>query len=173
MPTKQLTARQQRFCHEFLLDSNGTRAAERAGYSVRTAKQQASRLLTNVNVQGLIVELTVEQSNRIDFDSDRVLLELKHLATSTMADFIDDKGRLITDLSKVRPEAAAAVECCEESVKADGSIVRKIKLFNKVTALEKAGRHVKVRAFEDRSGGPADVNITVVSGIDGTPGSSC
>ena len=49
---------------------------------------------------------------------------------------IDDEGRLITDLSKVRPEAAAAVECCEESVRADGSIVRKIKFYNKVTALE-------------------------------------
>ena len=90
-----------------------------------------------------------------------------------MADFIDDEGPLVTDLSKVRPEAAAAVESCKEYVKADGSVVREIKLYNKVTALEKAGRHVKVRAFEDRPGGPADVKITVVSGIDGTPGSSC
>ena len=172
MPSKKLTARQQRFCHEYLLDSNGTRAAERAGYSPRTAKQQASFLLTKVDVRALIDELTIARTERIDFDSDRVLLELKYLATSTMADFIDDQGRLITDLSKVRPEAAAAVETCEESVRADGSIVRKIKLYNKVTALEKAGRHVKIRAFEDRASGPADVNITVVSGIEGTPGGS-
>ena len=68
-----------------------------------------------------------------------------------MADFIDDTGRLITDLSKVRPEAAAAVEACEEPVRADGSIVRRIKLYNKVTALEKAGKHKMIRAFEDRA----------------------
>ena len=129
--------------------------------------------MTKVDVRALIDELTIARTERVDFDLDRVLLELKHLATSTMADFIDDQGRLITDLSKVPREAAAAVECCEESVRSDGSIVRKIKLYNEVTALEKAGRHVKVRAFEDRASAPADVNITVVSGIEGTPSSSC
>ena len=171
--SRTLTVRQKRFCHEYLLDSNGSRAAVRDGYSPRTAKQQGSFLLTKVDVRALIDELTIARTERIDFDSDRVLLELKHIATSTMADFIDDQGRLITDLSKVRPEAAAAVECCEESIRADGSVVRKIKLYNRVPALEKVGRHVKVWAFEDRANGPTDVNITVVSGIDGTPGSSC
>jgi phage terminase small subunit len=40
-------ARQQRFIDEYLIDGNGTAAAIRAGYSKRSAKMQASRLMTN------------------------------------------------------------------------------------------------------------------------------
>lgn len=39
--------RQQRFIDEYLIDGNGTAAAIRAGYSKRSAKMQASRLMTN------------------------------------------------------------------------------------------------------------------------------
>ncbi|WP_370546693.1 terminase small subunit [Edwardsiella tarda] len=36
----------------------------RAGYSEKTAKEQAARLLTNVNVQNRIGELKAEQEQR-------------------------------------------------------------------------------------------------------------
>ncbi|MFA9203068.1 MAG: terminase small subunit, partial [Flavobacteriales bacterium] len=42
------TAKQQRFIDEYLIDFNATQAAIRAGYSSDTAKQQGSRLLSNV-----------------------------------------------------------------------------------------------------------------------------
>ena len=47
----KLTAKQQRFCDEYLIDLNATQAAIRAGYSPKTAAQAAARLLTNVKVQ--------------------------------------------------------------------------------------------------------------------------
>ena len=50
----QLTARQQRFVEEYLIDLNATQAAIRAGYSARTAEQQGPRLLGNVGVAGAI-----------------------------------------------------------------------------------------------------------------------
>ena len=37
MVEKKLTAKQQRFCDEYLIDMNGTQAAIRAGYSKKTA----------------------------------------------------------------------------------------------------------------------------------------
>ncbi len=46
-----MTPKQECFCREYLVDLNATAAAHRAGYSERTAKQQGSRLLTNVDVQ--------------------------------------------------------------------------------------------------------------------------
>ena len=49
-----LTEKQQRFVDEYLIDLNATQAAIRAGYSVKTADQQASRMLTNVKVQQAI-----------------------------------------------------------------------------------------------------------------------
>ena len=45
-----MTPKQECFCHEYLVDLNATAGAHRAGYSERTAKQQGSRLLTNVTV---------------------------------------------------------------------------------------------------------------------------
>ncbi len=39
-----LTPRQARFVKEYLVDLNGTQAARRAGYSSRTANEQAARL---------------------------------------------------------------------------------------------------------------------------------
>ena len=49
-----LSTKQARFVSEYLVDMNGAQAAIRAGYSRRTAKSQASRLLTIVNVKTAI-----------------------------------------------------------------------------------------------------------------------
>lgn len=49
--------KRQTFAREFVVDRNATKAAERAGYSVRTAKQQGSRLLTYVDVQSEVARL--------------------------------------------------------------------------------------------------------------------
>ena len=50
----KMTPKQQRFIEEYLVDHNATQAAIRAGYSPRTAPVQASRLLTNANMQNAI-----------------------------------------------------------------------------------------------------------------------
>jgi len=50
----ELSDKQKRFCEEYCLDWNGSKAAIRAGYSEESAKEQASRLLTNDNIQAYI-----------------------------------------------------------------------------------------------------------------------
>lgn len=50
----KLTAKQQRFADEYLLDCNATQAAIRAGYSSKTAKSLGQRLLTNVDIQSYV-----------------------------------------------------------------------------------------------------------------------
>jgi phage terminase small subunit len=54
MAAEQLSARQTIFVTEYLKDRNGTQAAIRAGYSERTAGEQASRLLANVKVKQIV-----------------------------------------------------------------------------------------------------------------------
>jgi len=49
-----MTPKQDRFVAEYLVDLNATQAALRAGYSPRTAPQQGSRLLKNVDVQAAV-----------------------------------------------------------------------------------------------------------------------
>ena len=46
----KLTAKQQRFCDEYLIDLNATQAAIRAGYSPKTAEQLAYQLLQKTSV---------------------------------------------------------------------------------------------------------------------------
>ena len=74
-----LTAKQEAFCQEYIVDKNGAAAAVRSGYSDKTAKEQASRLLTNVNVKARIDELLEEQSKRCQIDADYVLNGIKEL----------------------------------------------------------------------------------------------
>ena len=56
------TARQHRFVAEYQVDLNATQAALGAGYSGRTAPQQGSRLLKNVEVQAAIATQQARRS---------------------------------------------------------------------------------------------------------------
>jgi len=59
-----LSEKQKRFCEEYTVDFNGLQAAIRAGYSEKTANQQASRLLTKVNIQQYIKGLQEKLSKK-------------------------------------------------------------------------------------------------------------
>lgn len=51
-----MTDKQKRFADEYLIDCNATRAAIRAGYSKKTARQAGQRMLTNVDIKTYIDE---------------------------------------------------------------------------------------------------------------------
>jgi phage terminase small subunit len=77
---RKLTPKQLRFCSEYLLDLNATQAAIRAGYSERTANEQAARLLVNVSIREEIDRRMVAREARTEITSDRVLQELARMA---------------------------------------------------------------------------------------------
>lgn len=58
--------RQGLFVREYVKDLNGAQSAIRAGYSVDCAKEQASRLLSNANVQSAIRELRDETLRNLE-----------------------------------------------------------------------------------------------------------
>ncbi|MGY2438571.1 terminase small subunit [Pseudomonas sp. SDO52101_S400] len=68
-----LTPKQQRFVDEYLIDLNATQAAIRAGYSKKTADQQASRLLTNVKVRAELSRSMSAREERTAITQDYVL----------------------------------------------------------------------------------------------------
>lgn len=57
----KISAKQELFVDEYLIDLNATQAAIRAGYSPKTAEQQGSRLLSNVKVKGRVAEKMAER----------------------------------------------------------------------------------------------------------------
>lgn len=81
----KLTDKQKRFCEEYIVDLNGTRAYLAAYPLVRsdaTARANASRLLTKANIQQYIAELRAEQQQRTQITADAVLGELAKIAST-------------------------------------------------------------------------------------------
>lgn len=68
-----MTPRQKRFADEYLIDLNGTQAAIRAGYSKKTANEQAVRLLANISVKEYIEARMAEKEKELIADQDEVL----------------------------------------------------------------------------------------------------
>ena len=69
----KLTAKQQRFCDEYLVDLNATQAAIRAGYSEKTAKQIANENLTKPYLREYIDERLAEKEKKLIADQDEVM----------------------------------------------------------------------------------------------------
>ena len=69
----ELTARQKRFCDEYLIDLNATQAAIRAGYSKRTAKQIGQENLTKPDLQNYMAERMKQKDDELIADQDEVL----------------------------------------------------------------------------------------------------
>jgi len=78
-----LTARQQRFVNEYLLDLNATQAAVRAGYSARTAGAIGYENLTKPQVATAICEAQAERARQTRVTADDVLRELWSIAQSS------------------------------------------------------------------------------------------
>jgi len=67
-----LTAKQQAFVEEYLIDLNATQAAIRAGYSERSAAVTASRMLTKANIAEAVVPAKDQRSERTQITQDWV-----------------------------------------------------------------------------------------------------
>jgi len=68
-----MTAKQQRFCDEYLIDLNATQAAIRAGYSKNTARQIANENLTKPYIKEYIEKRMAEKEKELIADQDEVM----------------------------------------------------------------------------------------------------
>lgn len=80
-----LTEKQKAFCREYILDWNGTQAAIRAGYSEKTANEQASQNLAKLNVKTYIKELQKNIQEVAGISQLMILQEHMKLAFSSIA----------------------------------------------------------------------------------------
>lgn len=69
----KLTAKQQRFCDEYLIDLNATQAAIRAGYSKKTAKVIGAENLTKPDLKAYIQQRMDEKEKELIADQNEVL----------------------------------------------------------------------------------------------------
>lgn len=79
-----MTPKQAAFVREYLVDLNGTQAAIRAGYSPRTANEQAARLLANASVAAAVQEAMDKRAERTELTADYVLFGIREVAERCM-----------------------------------------------------------------------------------------
>lgn len=68
--------KEERFCQEYVIDYNGTKAAIRAGYKQSDAANRATRLLKKAEVSARIHELEKELAERLAISQDFVMIQL-------------------------------------------------------------------------------------------------
>jgi len=163
-----MNERQQRFAEEYIVDYNGTKAAQRAGYSGKTAYAQASHLLKNTEVRAAIKKNLAELRERTFITADRVILEIAKMAFTNISDIIswDADGNVTIALpEKLTAEQRSAIsEMSKFTVSIptkDGSITKtslKLKMHSKGDALEKLARHLDLLKPNNLVG---DITITV------------
>jgi len=83
-----LTDLKKRFVVEYPIDSNGTQAAIRAGYSPTSASQQASALMTDPEVLTAIFERQVEIARAASLSVEWVLNQWRDIASADPNDLI-------------------------------------------------------------------------------------
>lgn len=75
-----LSDKHKAFCHEYIKDMNGKQAYIRAGYEPKGAKESASRLLTNANVQDYLAELVEKQFKKAEVTTEEIIKGIADIA---------------------------------------------------------------------------------------------
>ena len=121
-----LTAKQQTFCEEYLIDLNATQAAIRAGYSKKTATDIACENLAKPNISHEIARLRAIRSAETKIDASWVLREAKE-AWETCK----DNGEL--NVGKGFLEIAGKhvdVKAFDTTVKTEGELIIKTVIYD-------------------------------------------
>jgi len=171
-----MTPKRRVFAQEYIIDLNGTQAAIRAGYSVKTAANTAKELLQKKCVAEAIKTALDARAKRTEITADRVVAELAKCGFANLDDFvtINDDGIPQFDFSAVdRDKMASLSEITHDSIwegkGRDAQEVKriKIKFHDKVRSLQLLGNHLGI--FRENAGGddlpmPVKVEICVVDG---------
>jgi|SRR5665213_432596 len=120
--SETLTAKQIRFCQEYMVDLNGTQAATRAGYSEDSANVISSQLLTKLNIREYVAELQKDAANSLKITKEKILSGGKMLSFYDIRNMFNENGNLkpIEDLDDTTAFAITSFEVEEQKYKITG-----------------------------------------------------
>lgn len=168
-----MTDAQKRFCDEYLIDLNATRAYKVAYPNCKkdeTASAAGSRMLGNVKVQEYIQEQQREREKRTKVTQDMIVNELAKIAFLDISNLYNENGGLknIQDIDENTRRAISSLETFEEfegygEDREKVGDTKKVKLIDKTKALELLGKHLgmfkdKIDISQDK---PFEVNISI------------
>jgi hypothetical protein len=127
---QRLTTKKVKFCHEYLEDRNGARAAFLAGYKKEYAHITACNLLKQKVVRDYLNSLAKKKQEMMLVDSIACINELCKTGFSNIAMFLDESGS-IRNLNELPTQALAA-----------------IKKLNQTSRFDKEGNETKTKTIE-------------------------
>ena len=153
-----LTAKNRRFCEEYIRGLNGSEAAIHAGYNSSGSRTRASKLLIKPEVKEYLKILQDEIAKRNEITVDKLIQDLAEMKNLDVADLYDEDGLLI-DISRLPP---SFTRCIQEVIETKSGI--KIKFYSKLDAIEKLAKHLGFYEKDNsQSKAEMSINITVDS----------
>lgn len=178
-----MTNAQKRFCDEYLIDFNASRAYKAAYKSCKsdlTARTNASKLLTKTNIQKYISEKQKEIEEKTEITQKKIIQELAKIALFNIKDIYNENGALkkVTELDDDTAKAISGVKILQKAGAMKISLSKtndeiplehipeqtvEFKTNDKTRALELLGKHLgmfkeNVNLTQDK---PFEVNINV------------
>lgn len=133
---KKLTEKHERFIGEYLIDYDGPKAAERAGWHPWSAFAASNHLLNNPVVKAEIKKRQKYIVQKLEITQERIAEELAKLAYSNVQDLFNSDGTL-KPIHELPREVAATIK----EFKFSNSGLE-VKSYDKKVALETLGRYV-------------------------------
>ena len=143
---EKLTQKQLKFIREYLVDLNATQAAIRAGYSVNSAGTTGAEYLEKPEIRARVNEEMEKRAQRTEITADRVLQELARIAfndISELTTWSESRTRLMDSSTLTKDQTASVAE-----VYSNAAGETRIKMYDKIRALETLGKHLKL--FNDK-----------------------
>lgn len=158
----KITAKHRLFVARYLINLNPTQAGLEAGFAKRTG----TALMHKPEIQALIAEMGNDRLDRAEVDNEWVLRRLVDEAEADLNDLYEPgTGRLkpVEEWPLIwRKGLVAGVKAVETD---DGTVIKEVKLSDRVKRLELLGKHVKVGAFSEKhehtgkDGGPIQTEM--------------
>lgn len=156
-----LTPRQQAFTQEYLRDLNGAQAAIRAGYSAKTARAIAEKLMRLPAIQEAVQAARAARQERLEIDADRVLTEIAGMA-------LYDAGEIGAHAIAGPKDIASLPVHLRRSIVGwswDRQGRFTLKLADKIRAAELLARHLGLLQdrveLTGRDGGPVELRVGI------------
>lgn len=154
---KKLTARQERFIDEYVIECNATQAAIKAGYSKANAGKNADRLLKNPRIKALLEKRMSEKRDELIAKQDEVLRYLTRVMRR------EEKETIVVTVSEEVEDFAPDDTGKLKKIKSKKEVPATVEIQTKVSDANKAAELLGKRysLFTDRIDLDADLELNV------------
>jgi hypothetical protein len=145
-----LTPKQRKFCDEYLIDMNASRAALRAGYSASTALN--GQLMAMSKIKLYLQQRTEEIAQKVQVTPDMVMRELCKIAFGNMGNYFLPDGRMkaMHELSDDEKAALWSISVNDDGSGSSVTATTKFRMYNKLSALDKIAKHLNFYKPEEK-----------------------